>query len=43
MVVPSRWQPRLTLYDGIRDFSLLYRRIDGNVYRNSTGRVTTTA
>ncbi len=31
MVVPSRWQPRLTLYDGMQDLRLVYRRIDGNV------------
>ncbi len=31
MVDPSRWQPRLTLYDGMRDFGLVYRGIDGNV------------
>ena len=31
MVVPSRWQARLTLHDGMRDFRLVYRRIDGNV------------
>jgi hypothetical protein len=31
MVVLSRRQPRLTLYDGMPDFRLVYRRIDGNV------------
>jgi hypothetical protein len=31
MVVLSCRQPRLTLYDGMRDFRLVYRRIDGNV------------
>jgi len=31
MLVLSRRLPRLTLYDGMRDFRLVYRRIDGNV------------
>ncbi len=31
MLVPLRWQPRLTLHDGMRDFRLVYRRIDSNV------------
>jgi len=30
MVVLSRWQPRLTLYDGMRDSRLVYRWIDIN-------------
>jgi len=28
---PSTWQARLTLYDGMRDFRLVYRRSDDNV------------
>jgi hypothetical protein len=31
MVVPSRWQPRLTLHVGVRDSWLVYRWISGNV------------
>jgi len=32
MVVPSRWQPRLTLYDVARGIlRQVYRRIEGNV------------